>query len=159
VTHPETDPARMQRRVNDVVQPKNLAPLVGKSANQVAKWGRDPADHDADATGCPGPLEHVRTYFRVLAIHGAEGRACAVELREWLCREADDALGITEPTTTELRLNAVAETLRETGEAAAAAVKGDRDPADAQREIAEAIASLQKLGRIVAAQAPALKAS
>lgn len=141
----------MQRRVNDVVQPKNLAPLVARSANQVAKWARDAADHDADSTGCHGPLDMIRTYFRVLAIHGPEGRACAVELREWICREADEAMAVTsEPSTLQFRLSAVADTLRETGEAAAAAARGEVDSAEVSREIAEAIASLEKLHRIVA---------
>jgi hypothetical protein len=150
---PTTEPARMQRRVNDVVQPKNLAPLVSRSPNQVAKWARDAADVDADSTGCHGPLDMLRTYFRVLAIHGPEGRAVAVELREWLCREADEALGIVPAPANSMntRLDAVARMLREISDAAHAASRGDIDPAEVARECAEGMEALHALSRVCTA--------
>lgn len=150
MVQPTTDHARMQRRVNDVVQPKNLGPLLNRHPDQVRKWARDPEDVGPDDHGCRGPLSMVRTMFRELVLHGPEGRAAAVELREWLCREADEALGVTgvPAPTVNARLDAVARMLREISDAAHAASRGEVDQAEVARECAEGIEALQTLTRV-----------
>lgn len=154
MTKPTADAPRMQRRIHDVVQVKNLAPLMGLSDGHVSKMGRDAMDTDVNGSGVRGPLDHIRTYFLLLSIHGAEGRAVAVELREWLNHQADEALGVTalQPSTTDIRFRAMADAMKEAGEAFSKCDPASPDFAVVSKEFSEAIEAMQ---RVIRACAPA----
>jgi hypothetical protein len=137
--------------LNGVTTAVRLFHATGFSTKTINEWARDTGEVDPEGTGGPNPLDRIAQIVGHLATRGAAGEAAIVMMREYLDRLFVSVLGEREPVplTVQFRLDAVADTLRETSEAAAAAVHGDRDPAEVRREIAEAIASLERLGRIV----------
>lgn len=155
---PIHDTNALMREAGQVVGPKRLAAALHQSLGHTYRQMRDSADVDPEATGCRNAFDSFETIAELCATRGPDGHAVLVQMRGWTDSLFERLAGrATEPATLQVMMHAVADTIQQANEAAAAALRGDRERGEVQREIAEAIASLENLGRIVGSAGGPLK--
>lgn len=150
---PETsDTSDLYRHAIDAVGAKRVAHALGLSLSHTYRLQRPTMDVDADGTGARSDLDRLETLVDLLAARPA-GRPVLIELRGWMARLFDRALGAwAEADLSEDAFTAqVGRAVQEFGEAltccrAEVLHQSERRRA-LRKELREAIAALEGLDR------------